>query len=148
MNAGLNNVSTSNQNNALEIPNNQETTEQTEGKIPDSEDFFSNGNAKKRKSQGSITILCNSIIKDVKPYKIRNALTLKEIVYIKSFSGATIEDMHEYVKPSMKYNPNLVALHIGTNSIKKSPSENASEIIHLAMKLKTDDKVIISSILV
>ena len=44
---------------------------------------------------------------------------------------ATIRNMHEYVIPSMRYNPNLIALHVGTNDLPsvKSPNDIAHEII-------------------
>ena len=110
---------------------------------------FNSASVKTNKKSRSITILGDSILKDIKPYKIRNGLTSNERVYVKSFPGATIKDMHEYVIPSMRYNPNLIALHVGTNDLRsvKSPNEIAHEIIELSMKLKSDENdIMISSI--
>ena len=58
-------------------------------------------------------------------------------------TGATIKDMHEYAIPSMRYNPNLIALHAGTNdlrSIKSVASSLGKTIDHLR---KNDKKLII-----
>ena len=41
---------------------------------------------------------------------------------MKSFSGATIEDMHDYIKPLLKKRPKNIVLHIGTNSTTNEPS--------------------------
>ena len=38
-------------------------------------------------------------------------------VKLKSFLGATIEDMYEYIKPLLKKYQKNIILHIGTNSI-------------------------------
>ena len=113
------------------------------------EQNFNSTSVKTNKKSRSITILGDSILKDIKPYKIRNGLTSNERVYIKSFPGATIKDMHEYVIPSMRYNPNLIASHVGTNDLRsvKSPNDIALEIVELSMKLKSDENdIMISSI--
>ena len=81
------------------------------------EQYFNSVSDKTKKKSRSITILGDSILKDIKPYKIRNGLTSNERVYVKSFPGATITDMHKYAMPYMRYNPNLIALHVGTNDL-------------------------------
>ena len=51
--------------------------------------------------------------------------------------------------PSMRHNPNLIAIHVGTNDLRsiKSPTEIAPEIIELGMKLKSEENdITISSI--
>ena len=114
------------------------------------EQNFNSASVKTNKKSRSITILGDSILKDIKPYKIRNELTSNERVYVKSFPGATIKDMHEYAIPSMRYNPNLIALHVGANDLRsvKSPNDIAHEIIELSMKLKSDENgIMISSII-
>ena len=67
------------------------------------------------KKYRSTTIMGRSLIKDIKAYKMRDSITKGDRIYVKSFSGATISDMEDYVKPSLKYNPDLVILQIGTN---------------------------------
>ena len=99
------------------------------------EQNLNNVSVKTKKKSRSITILGDSILKDINLYKIRNVLTSNERVYVKSFPGATIRDMHEYAMLSMRYNPNLIALHVGTNDLcsTKSPNDIAHEIIELSM---------------
>ena len=49
----------------------------------------------------------------------------------------------------MRYNPNLIALHVGINGLRsvKFPTDIAHEIIELSMKLKSDENdIMISSI--
>lgn len=55
-------------------------------------------------------------------------------IYVKSFPGATTEDMCHYSKPSKKYDNNLYLLHTGTNDLRsnKSVEEIANDIVHLA----------------
>ena len=35
-----------------------------------------------------------------------------------SFPGATIEDIHDYIKPVLKRKPQKIILHVGTNNLK------------------------------
>ena len=111
------------------------------------ENIFNSVSEKRKKKSRSITILGDSILKDVKSYKIRNGLTPNDRVYVKSFPGATIRDMHEYAIPSMRHNPNLIAIHVGTNDLRSinSPNDIAEEIIELGMKLKSDENDIMIS---
>ena len=50
-------------------------------------------------------------------------------VTVKSFSGAKVEDMSHYIKPSLKYKPDNLILHVGTNNLRSNtPNEIAKEI--------------------
>ena len=55
--------------------------------------------------------------------------------------------MHEYAIPSMRHNPNLIAIHVGTNDLRSinSPNDIAQEIIELGMKIKSDENDIMIS---
>ena len=67
-----------------------------------------------------------------------------------TFPGATTECMKDYVKPTMKYNPDFVILHTGTNDLKsnKSSEEISNDIIKLALDIKTDQNdIVVSGIL-
>ena len=58
--------------------------------------------------------------------------------------------MHDYIKPSLKYDPEQIIIHIGTNDLRreKEPNEIAEEMVQLALNVKTDEKdVSISAIL-
>ena len=61
----------------------------------------------------SVTILGDSILKDVKSYKMKKAINHQANIYVKSFSGATVDDMASYVLPTKKHNPDIVVLHCG-----------------------------------
>ena len=70
-------------------------------------------------------------------------------VHIKSFPGGSVGCIVDYVKPSLKFNPDTFLKHCGTNDLRsdKSSEEIATSIIDLAKDIKTDENnVIISSI--
>ena len=48
--------------------------------------------------------------------------------------------MSHYIKPSLKYTPDVVILHCGTNDLRTEKSADiiASEIITLANEMKND----------
>ena len=102
-----------------------------------------------KNKQRSTTIICDSLLKDVEPRKMREAMGRLEKVFIKSFSGANIEAMEHYVKPTMNYNNDLIVLHFGTNDLRSEKSANdiANGIVKIGIKMKTEaNDVMISSI--
>ena len=106
---------------------------------------------RKKRNSRNITILGDSLLKDIKPYKMRQAMYSKDKVYIKSFPGATTECMRDYVTPSLKFNPDLLIIHTGTNDLRsdKTPTDIVEEIINLVERIKTNDNdVIVSGLLV
>ena len=71
--------------------------------------------------------------------------------YVKSFSGAKIRDMQDYVKPTLRDNPDQIIVHVGTNDLasNKRPEQIAESIIGVATSLKSDTcDVLVSSITV
>ena len=50
------------------------------------------------------------------------------------FLGAKTPCMHDYAKPSLKYEPGVIVLHVGTNDLRdnKSAVEIGNGIIELA----------------
>ena len=104
---------------------------------------------KQRKKNRSTCILGDSILKGMETHKIRDALPINERVYVKTFAGADNEDMKSYVVPAKRHDNDLIILHFGTNSLRgnKSEEEIATEIIDLAIEMKTTtNEVMISSI--
>ena len=86
-----------------------------------------NSYSKSKTSEGPITILGDSMIKMIKPSKLSRSIGEK--VNIKTFPGATINDMNHYIQPTMKKQPKLVILHVGTNDIqRKEPDEIVAEM--------------------
>ena len=68
----------------------------------------------------SVMILGDSIIKGIEGYKMKQAMRNSNTnVYVKSFPGATIDDMYSYEKPSLKHEPNTIIIHCGTNNLKE-----------------------------
>ena len=105
---------------------------------------------RKNKSKRQIVVLGDSMTKNIDKYKIKNKLRNNENIYIKSFPGANISDMHDYCRPSKKHSPDVFILHVGTNDLRdiKTPDEIANDIIKLAGDLKSDvNEVIISGII-
>ena len=101
------------------------------------------------KKYRSTTIIGDSIIKDIKTFKIKRDIPAGDKIYVKSFSGATIADLTHHVKPSVSYNPDLFIIHGGSNDLrsKKSPDEIAQDVINLATDIKTqDNEVMVSGI--
>ena len=73
-----------------------------------------------------------------------------ERIFVKSFPGSTIDCMKDYIKPSLKYDPDAIIIHVGTNDLRteKEPTQIADEIINLALAVKTDEnEVSVSAIL-
>ena len=57
-------------------------------------------------------------------------------IIVKSFPGATTDDMQAYIQPSVKQSPNEAIIHIGTNDLKstKQPELISKKIIDIANK--------------
>ena len=56
------------------------------------------------------------------------------IIKIRSFTGATINDMHGYIKPLLKKSPDNVILHVGTND---APNSTSRTILDNMLSLKS-----------
>ena len=90
------------------------------------------------------------MVKDIIGHKMSYDMKGRKKVYVKSFPGAKIECMEDYIKPSMKHNPDIILLHVGTNDLRsiKSAEDIAKDIIKLSTKIKSkDNEVIISNII-
>ena len=72
-------------------------------------------------------------------------------VTVKSFSGATIGDMSDYMKPILRKKPEKVILHIGTNNLRKGDAKSVADgIINLAQSIEQqcpDTEIIVSGII-
>ena len=104
---------------------------------------------KKKRGKRTVTILGDSMVKDLKQHLIQPSIPQYKI-FSKSFPGAKTDDMKFYVKPSVKHAPNLIFLHSGTNDLrsKQSAAEIAENIIQLAASMKSvETEVIFSSII-
>ena len=59
-------------------------------------------------------------------------------ICVKTFSGAMVSCMEDYMKPSLRNPPDHLILHVGTNDLssEKCSREIAESIINLACRLK------------
>ena len=108
---------------------------------------------KKRKpGKRSVTVLSDSMAKDIKQHLMRQALDNKVNVYIRANNGATITDMHDLCKPTLRRSPNLAILHVGTNDLRdreKSSTDIAKDILKLAMNIKSaETDIVVSGIVI
>ena len=72
-------------------------------------------------------------------------------VAVKSFSGARVEDMEDYLKPLIRKEPDELILHVGTNNIRDdNPREVAEGIVNLGFQINQNSpntNISISSLL-
>ena len=89
----------------------------------------------------------DSIIKYVKGWELSND---EQIVSVKSFSGATVDDMGDFLKPSIRKRPDKLIIHAGTNDVRSSsPTTIAKKVTELAEQFKKESsntRIIISSL--
>ncbi|XP_068734868.1 uncharacterized protein [Montipora capricornis] len=95
-----------------------------------------------------VYIAGDSIIQHVQGW---NLSTEYRYVSIKSFSGARVEDMEDYLKPLIRKEPDELILHMGTNNIRDDdPREVAEGIVNVAFQIEQNSpntNISISSIL-
>ena len=78
---------------------------------------------------------------------MKKRLNSSDRVYVKSFPGATVEDMADYVRPTMKRSPDLIVLHAGTNNLRdEEPARRIAEnIMKLALDMKKESNDVMVS---
>ena len=80
------------------------------------------------------------MLKHLSPQKISKSTNAK--VTGKSFSGATINDMKDHVKPGLRKNPHNVILHIGTNDIRgKEAPVIVDQLVELCDQIKKSNPI-------
>ena len=103
----------------------------------------------KCKNNPSVLVMGDSMLKHLSQQKISRSTNAK--VKVKSFSGATIIDMKDHVKPGLRTNPDNVILHIGTNDIRsKEAPVIVDQLVELCDQIKKSNpktKVSISEII-
>ena len=83
-----------------------------------------------------VFIAGDSIIQHVQGWKLS---TSDKHVAVKSFSGARIADMDDYLKPLLRKDPDEIILHVGTNNIRdESPRSVAEGIVNLVTQAQQD----------
>ena len=136
------NINNDRTNNSLHVPTERDN-------VGDNFTVVSNKSTAKKKNNRVINILGDSILKDLQTHKMKRRLAINEKLYVKCFPGATLDDMMDYARPTVRKNPDLIVLHAGTNELKtnKTAHNIASDIIKLGLELKSEENdVMISSI--
>jgi hypothetical protein len=90
------------------------------------------------------------MVKDLKAHKMKRRMNSNERIYVRSFPGATVEDLEDHVKPTMRHSPDLIVLHAGTNNLRSEmPAKRIAEnIMKLALEIKSDtNDVMLSSLI-
>ena len=87
-------------------------------------------------SAKTTVILGDSIIQNLQGYKLGKETNQR--VVVKSFGGATTQDMKSYIQPTIANAPDRICLHIGTNDLKsKTPNDVANSIVDLAKTIQS-----------
>ena len=87
-------------------------------------------------SRSSTDIAGDSIINNVMGWRMS---TSTERVSVKSYSGATVEDMFYHIKPTLSHSPDKIILQIGTNNLKKdNPDVICKKIEELCNIIRKD----------
>ena len=83
-----------------------------------------------------VFIAGDSIIEHVQGWDLS---TNDRHVAVKSFSGAQIADMDDYLRPLLRKKPDEIILHVGTNNIRdESPRSVAEGIVNLVTQIQHD----------
>ena len=103
-----------------------------------------NGTTRKK----SVIILGDSMTYNIQGRK----LSKDKHVVSKSFSGCTIDDMSDFVKPFLRRKPDKIILHIGTNNLSTDePRQLGEKIVDLARFIEQESqstKLAVSSLIV
>ena len=95
-----------------------------------------------------VSLVGDSIIKGIRKNEINHHVKHMS-TYVKTFPGATTDDMESYIVPTLKKAPDVSIIHCGTNDLRKEDPETiARKITEIALKSKRTVKhVAVSSIL-
>ena len=104
--------------------------------------------ASEKNYSNTIVLLGDSMVKNVQGWNVGKEI--KQRFVVKSFSGAKVDDMYHYVKPTMQNAPAEIAIHCGTNDLRiKEPKAIAESLINLAKVVQTEStKVSISELII
>lgn len=91
-------------------------------------------NSQERKSSKKTTMIVgDSIVAKLEGWKMSNK---DNRIMVKSFSGASVDDLDDYIKPVLRREPDII-LHIGTNNLRNdSPSTVVDKIVGICEKIE------------
>ena len=78
----------------------------------------------------TVLIAGDSILLGIEENRLRTKFSVK----VRSFPGATIDDMYSYLIPLLEKQPKVLILHVGTND---APKRTSQEIINSLLNLKS-----------
>ena len=103
-------------------------------------------------TQKHTTLICgDSLVKNVNAWKLSQKCSSNEEIFVKTFPGATVNDMESYVTPSVQRKPQTIILHCGTNDLRfnnKSEVQISEDIVHLAKSIQSNGIDVIVSELI
>ena len=92
--------------------NDHNSTQKHTTDISSSSSLRENKDKNEDDNNNPVTIIVgDSMIKGLRPDKISKSV--KHKTQIKSFPGSTVEDLTDYIKPSLKRKPKNIILHVG-----------------------------------
>ena len=120
--------------------NEQEDVSTHENRSPDKEATQSSSIKRGSHDKRSVVVLGDSMTKLLNGWEMAKKLEANCKVFVKTFSGATVSCMGDYMKPSLRNPPDHFILHVGTNDLgsDKSPTEIGKSIVNLACQLKNE----------
>ena len=100
------------------------------------DDSHSSANNNNEHARKPVTVIAgDSIIQHIRGWSISRS----NKVVVKSFQGATTEDMEDFVKPLLRKKPDNGVLHIGTNDLNIQERRLTAEgIVNLALQIEGD----------
>ena len=105
--------------------------------------------AEQQEGRKTVVVAGDSIIKYVKGWELSNS---EQNVAVKSFSGATVEDMNDFLKPTIRRQPDKLLIHVGTNDIRSlAPQDIADKVSEVTQQFKQGSRktrIIISSLII
>ena len=72
-------------------------------------------------------IIGDSMVKGLRSDKISKSV--KHKTQVKSFPGSTVEDLTDYIKPSLKRNPKNIIIHVGSKDLKRKRAKDIAKSI-------------------
>ncbi len=96
----------------------------------------------------TVAFIGDSILRGIKKQEI-NKNVRNYYTVVKTFPGATIEDMESYMVPTLNKKPDGLIIHCGTNNLRSDkPEETAKKILNVALTAsRTVRSVAVSRIL-
>ena len=97
------------------------------------------------KSNKNMYILGDSMVKHVEGWKLKKSIDQNHNAYVRSFSGAKVKCMKDYVKPCIREkNLDYVIFHVGTKELNSElpPKKIAKSIIDVAKNTQSDSRIV------